>query len=209
MVTIERYIVGAWEANCYLLTSQDETLVIDPGAQPGLLLPILKNHNVKAIVATHGHSDHIGAINEIRSEYLCPVFIGKDDAEMARNPIYSGFADEGSSYRVTDCEFVTEGSLITVGEEVLSVIETPGHTPGSLCLFNQKNALLFTGDTLFRNGIGSTAFVLGDTPALIASLGRLGELPGNTTVLPGHGESTTIGEEKIHNIYLNGSTWHV
>lgn len=126
MVTIERYIVGAWEANCYLLTSQDETLVIDPGAQPGLLLPILKNHNVKAIVATHGHSDHIGAINEIRSEYLCPVFIGKDDAEMARNPIYSGFADEGSSYRVTDCEFVTEGSLITVGEEVLSVIETQG-----------------------------------------------------------------------------------
>lgn len=206
MYTIERLTLGAYQANCYLLTSGDETLVIDPGAEPQRVLAAVAGKQVTAIVATHCHSDHIGAINELVEATGAPVLAGADDADAMADPHLSGFDEEGSNYAVQTVDVrLGDGQQIRWGQDAFTVLVTPGHTPGSICLLDEVNANLFTGDTLFEAGIGRTDFIRGDGRAMRASLRRLGLLPPELTVLPGHGATTTIGRECAINPLLRGS----
>lgn len=207
MYQIERIVVGSYQANCYLLTSAGQTLVIDPGAEPARVMAAIAGRNVTAILATHCHSDHIGAINELVAATGAPVLAGADDADALADPHLSGFDEEGSDYRVEQVDVrLIEGQTISFGDDELVVLATPGHTPGSICLLDAANALLFTGDTLFAAGIGRTDFIRGDARAMRSTLLRLGALDAGLRVLPGHGASTTIGRERATNPLLGGGS---
>ncbi|KTF03761.1 MULTISPECIES: MBL fold metallo-hydrolase [Trueperella] len=203
MYSIDVRVVGSWKANCYLLQSDSGVVMIDPGAEPEVLLRALGERKLEAILLTHCHSDHIGAVNELVAATGAPVYIGVHDAVGAADPRLSGFADEGSDYAVEEvtAEWDDETIFSWSGGR-LHVIATPGHTPGSICLLDADNEVLYTGDTLFSNGIGSTQYARANRRDLLTSLKKLGTLPDDIRVLPGHGQPTTMGTEKLRNPYL-------
>lgn len=205
MYTIECLPVGTYQANCYMLIDRNECLVIDPGAEAEVLLNALRGLTVTAIVATHCHSDHIGAINEIAQATGAPVMAGTQDVSAMADPHLSGFDEEGSDYRVETVDVsLVDGQEVRWGTHRLTVLETPGHTPGSICLLDADNKALFTGDTLFELGAGSTEFLRGDAQAMKKTMARLGKLSPEIRVLPGHGSSTTIARELRTNFLLRG-----
>ena len=196
LYTIGRLVLGSYQATCHLLTSGGETLVIDPGAEPEVLLPAVEGLNIVGIVATHCHSDHIGAINELAAHTGAPVMAGRHDVAAMADPHLSGFDEEGSDYRVEKVDVaLSDGQVIEWGEDRLVVLETPGHTPGSICLLDESAGRLFSGDTLFLGGYGNTGFIRGDARQMRATMRRLGTLDPAVVVFPGHGPTTTIGAE--------------
>ncbi|MDY5584870.1 MAG: MBL fold metallo-hydrolase [Arcanobacterium sp.] len=197
MYQIEKLVVGMYQANCYAITSGEGTIVIDPGAEATRLLQWLAPKNVIGIIATHCHSDHIGAINELVDATGAWVACGADDVAGMADPHRSGFDLEGSSYVVTHCEKVLhDGDTLKFGDAEFEIIHTPGHTPGSICLWDRENNVLFSGDMLFFRGIGSTEFVLGDEQEMMKSCDRMAKLPDGITVYPGHGPLTRTEMER-------------
>ncbi len=197
MYTIEKRVVGSYQAVCYAITNEAGTLVIDPGAQPQILLPWLADKNVVGIVVTHCHSDHIGAVNELVEATGAWVACGVDDIAGMNDTHRSGFDEEGIDYVVDHCEVpLQDGDMVTLGEDSWEVLHTPGHTPGSICLWDRKNNVMFSGDMLFFRGIGSVAFVLGNAQQMRESCARLSVLPAGIKVFPGHGPTTTLDAER-------------
>ncbi|WP_026460760.1 MBL fold metallo-hydrolase [Schaalia suimastitidis] len=197
MYQIEHLVVGSYQANCYLLTNEAGTLVIDPGAQADYILDALEGRDTIGIVVTHCHSDHIGAVNEIVEATGAWVACGVDDVDGMADTHRSGFDLEGSDYAVTQCDrALKEGETLTWGSDSLTVIHTPGHTPGSICLADETSRYLFSGDMLFAGSIGSTLWVLGDDAAMSSSCDKLAALPGEYWVLPGHGVPTELSVER-------------
>lgn len=203
---IECYGGYGYESNCYLVTDdgESEAIVIDPSVSPqrlsrarGRLLP-----PIGAIVLTHAHYDHMLCIDEWREKTGAPLFIHAADAaalsDGVRN-VYRMFtgADGGTSPAE---RLLAEGDVITCGKEELSVLSTPGHTPGSICL--AAGDILITGDTLFAHSIGRTDLPGGDGAAMQKTLTRLKNLPRDFTVYAGHGPKTTLSHEKQYNPYL-------
>jgi hydroxyacylglutathione hydrolase len=190
---VKRLVVGSLSANCYIVGGEasGEGLVIDPGGNAGEIYREIKNTDldIRIIVLTHGHSDHIAAI---------------EDADFLEG--YGSMSSQfGISYRTPHPpdRLLREGDNIDVGDMRFTVIHTPGHTPGSICLLG--DAGVFTGDTLFRRGIGTTLMPGSSRPQLIDSIKtRLMVLPDDTIVYPGHGRETTIGAERRDNPYVTG-----
>jgi hydroxyacylglutathione hydrolase len=180
-MTIERLVVGALEANCYLAAADGELLIIDPGDEAERIATavLAARSRPAAIVLTHAHPDHSGAVGELKRRFGVPVLAHRDEI------FADGFAPDRT---------VGDGDEIPVGRESLRVVHTPGHTPGSVCLF--AGAHVLTGDTVFLNGYGRTDLPFGDEEALKRSLERLSELIGpGMTVHSGHGPSFRIEEE--------------
>ena len=185
--------LGMLQTNCYILWNSDRCLVVDPGEEPEVVLDFLQQQGLtlEAILLTHGHFDHVGAVKALAAETDCRVFLCEQDLSlpsvMTRGPLY-----------YTDC--YGEGDTLTLAGLTFTVLHTPGHTPGSVCLCFGDD--LFSGDTLFSGSIGRTDFP-GSSPAdMMASLQRLKTLEDHLKVYPGHGEATTMGEEKRYNPYL-------
>lgn len=196
MFTIEQMTVGAWKAECYALTNEAGTIVLDPGAEPQRILRWLGNKNVVGIILTHCHSDHIGAVNELVEAYGCWVACGAHDVDGVADVHRSGFDEEGIDYTVDHVDrALDEGDVVTWGGDSLTVLHTPGHTPGSICLLCEDQKVLFSGDMLFQGAIGSTAFVLGNDADMVRSCARLTELDPALRVYPGHGGPTTMQAE--------------
>ena len=203
MFSIERHVVGSYRTNCYVLTSAGQALVIDPGDEGDLLIRELGDADVSRIVLTHCHSDHIGAVNELVERYGASVCVGREDAVGVADPHLSGFDEEGSDYRVERVDrLLDDGDALAWGEDRLEVIATPGHTPGSICLYDPGTGTMFTGDTLFADGIGRTDFVRGDAKAMRATCARLAVYPDGTAIFPGHGPQSALGREKRRNPWL-------
>lgn len=196
MFTIEQMTVGAWKAECYALTNEAGTIVLDPGAEPQRILRWLGDKKVVGIILTHCHSDHIGAANELVEAYGCWVACGARDVDGVADVHRSGFDEEGIDYTVDHVDrALEEGDVVTWGGDSLTVLNTPGHTPGSICLLCEDQKVMFSGDMLFQGAIGSTAFVLGNDADMVRSCARLTELDPALRVYPGHGGPTTMQAE--------------
>lgn len=188
--------VGAWKAECYALTNEAGTIVLDPGAEPHRILRWLGDKKVVGIILTHCHSDHIGAVNELVEAYGCWVACGARDVDGVADVHRSGFDEEGIDYTVDHVDrALEEGDVVTWGGDSLTVLNTPGHTPGSICLLCEDQKVMFSGDMLFQGAIGSTAFVLGNDADMVRSCARLTELDPALRVYPGHGGPTTMRAE--------------
>jgi hydroxyacylglutathione hydrolase len=196
---IETFTIGMLSTNCYVVSCHDtkETIIIDPGldytSEAQQIIDYIEQAQlkVKFIINTHGHSDHIKGDTFFKEKYNVPVCIHKLDAYFI----------EGLPRINVENILLEEGNLIEFGKETLTVLHTPGHTRGCICLVNSY--LAFTGDTLFAGGIGRTDFPEGSMSDMTRSLHKLERLPDPTLIYPGHGETSLIGEEKRVNPYLN------
>jgi hydroxyacylglutathione hydrolase len=197
---VETFTVGMLSTNCYVASSQEtkEAIIIDPGidlsSDAGQILNYIAEKKLKInfIVNTHGHDDHVQGDAFFQQRFNVPICIHLLDEHFIQ-------ALEKDSFPKN--LVFKDGDLIKVGREILKVLHTPGHTPGSICLVGEK--LVFTGDTLFAGGIGRTDFPGGSMSEMKNSLRKLMELPLNLLVYPGHGESSIIVEEKKSNPFLN------
>ncbi len=206
---IDRLILGAYETNCYVLRSGEaakDCLLVDAGLGAGKLIKFLQEHklNPVAVVLTHGHIDHIAGVAALRAEFPdIKVHIHKLDAEMLAEPQTNLSAMAGEAFSIEPANFsLEEQSVIEQAGVKLSVLHTPGHTPGGICLYSKGEGIVFTDDTLFANGVGRTDLG-GNMEQLVKSIKeKLFTLPDETAVYPGHGPTTTIAQEKKSNPFL-------
>jgi glyoxylase-like metal-dependent hydrolase (beta-lactamase superfamily II) len=214
---IDRLVLGEFETNCYILRSSDKAtdcLIIDTGLDVRELLTFLEDNKLmpKALVITHGHIDHIAGVEKLRTRYPdIAVYIHKLDAETLTDSTSNLSFMLDSADSQTDRSFSTkkadylvdEPDVIEAAGIKLKVIHTPGHTPGGMCLYCEKENTVFVGDTLFADSVGRTDFPGGNMRQLIEGIkNKLLTLPDDTVVYPGHGNRTTIGREKTHNPFL-------
>lgn len=198
---IHTYPVGQMQANCYLLEDDGKALLIDPGDSADFLLEqiLRKNLELVGIVATHGHFDHVMAVGEIQLSYPHlslhihddDVFLLKRVGESAKH--FLGFDPVVMPIRLTAS--LPKGAF-HISQFSFQILESPGHTPGSVSLYFPDSQALFSGDTLFNAGIGRYDFSYSDKVKLKTSLESLLKLPGETIVYPGHGEETSIDDEQ-------------
>lgn len=195
MLKIHVLPLGDYQTNCYIVHEENSTdcLIIDPGYEPEIISSYLEEKGLTpaAILLTHCHFDHVGAVKDLAAQYDCKVFLDKKELAMppmlTNGPLYytDGYGD---------------GDTPTLAGIPIQVLETPGHTPGSVCLIMEDT--LFSGDTLFAGSCGRTDLPCGDARAMRDSLRRLAALSENYRVCPGHGPSSTLNREKKTNPYL-------
>ena len=199
--------VGAFEVNCALLWSPGarEAWVIDPGEDAGTILAALRQRdlNLARILLTHGHIDHIAALDDLlRAFPETPVAMHAADAAWAFGPLNRLPPYETVPQIPATLQTVDEGDLIATGALRAKVLHTPGHSPGCICFSMDDESLLFTGDTLFAGTVGRTDLPGGNGGKLARSLRRLAALPGDWTIIPGHGPETTMATECRVNPFL-------
>ena len=203
---IKGLIVGPLDENTYIVSDEKtgEAIIIDPGDEPDRIMDVVKKDNlrVKAIVCTHAHFDHIGAIGDIKKATGAEVLVHGDDLDIFRaardHAIFWGF--EIDDLPEPD-GLLNEGDVIRVGGLEFKVLHTPGHSPGSISIYGE--GVVFTGDTIFQGSVGRTDLPGGSLGRLKESFSRLLKLPEDTRVLSGHGPETTIGREKVENFFVH------
>lgn len=196
--------LGPYSVNCYILSDNGQAVIIDPGFDPATIENLIRDRkiDVKEIIITHGHIDHIMGLPQIKKFTGAPVLIHQNDAVMLTDPKINLSAFYASPFSTDTADgFLDEGDIINIGRFQLKVIHTPGHSPGSISLLTEE--VVFTGDTLFSGSIGGTDFPGADYQTLISSIkNKLLTLPDGTVVYPGHGPDTTIGKERTSNPWL-------
>lgn len=183
---IKNIKVGDLRTNCYILSEKDEALVIDPGFEAGRIKAEMGNLKVKAIVLTHGHYDHVTEVFKLKALVDAPVMIGEKDEAMMAYSTGNARADR----------LLKDGDKLKLGDLEFIIIATPGHSQGGLCLYNEKEKVLFSGDTLFAGDYGRVDLPGSSPPMMKDSLAKLLKLPPDTRVYPGHGRASTIRDEQ-------------
>jgi len=200
--------VGALQCNCSVIGDEAtrEAMVIDPGDDIEDLLAIIRKHNlqVKQIVITHAHIDHVGGAMKLRTATGAPILLNQNDYALLKmldvQAAWIGVATPGN---VEIDHSLANGENVTAGSITASVLQTPGHTEGSICLYFPTEKKLIAGDTLFAGSIGRTDLPGGSYPKILRSLhDTVLALPDDTVVIPGHGPITTIGNERETNPFL-------
>ncbi len=187
--------VGSYQTNCYIVWQggREDCVLIDPGDESKKILEAVEQQGkrIAAILLTHGHFDHVGAVRKIAKKAHCPVYLHRAEKKlpffMTAGPLYS-----------TD----GYGNALSVAGLDFQILHTPGHTPGSVCLICEN--VMFSGDTLFAGSCGRTDFPGSDPGEMVLSLQKLRELPGDYRVYPGHAEDTTLSYERENNPYMRG-----
>ena len=205
-VTVDSLALGPVSANTYIVTDDatGETAVIDAGACTDELLDKLNGKNVRYILLTHGHYDHILGVPALKAHTGAEVLIHKADADCFWDTEKSlaSFDHSFSQTPMKADRLLSDGEEIHLGETVLSVLHTPGHTKGGVCYIDYQDRLIFSGDTLFCLTAGRTDFPGGSFEELMASLITLRNLPGDYIVSPGHNRATTLEHERVRNRYM-------
>ncbi|MCI4624971.1 MAG: MBL fold metallo-hydrolase [Candidatus Magnetoovum sp. WYHC-5] len=204
-IGIRTIVVGPLQVNCYLVYDElnKEAMVIDPGDEPERILEYVEalRLDLKKIVCTHSHFDHIGGLPEIKASTGVKIYLHKDELS-----IYNASRDMAAfwGYQIDPLPkpemIITEGDTVMAGKHLFKVIHTPGHSPGSICLYSEEG-VIFTGDTLFAGSVGRTDLPGGSVEELKASFRRLMKLPDKTAVYPGHGPDSNIGYERKFNFF--------
>ena len=191
-MTIDRLTLGNYQVNCYIVSENGLGVIIDPGYEPETIRSFLEEKGIepRAILLTHGHFDHVGAVKALAEEENVPVYLHPADRALPR-PLTRPM---GATQSVED------GATVTAAGLSFSILHTPGHTKGSVCYL--LGDIMFAGDTLFAGSCGRTDLPGGSRRELRASLNKLAGLPGDYTVYPGHGDATTLEWEKRNNPYL-------
>jgi glyoxylase-like metal-dependent hydrolase (beta-lactamase superfamily II) len=197
---IKTFVLGELETNCYLVWDKKtkEGLIIDPADEANFLSEQVLELGVKPLylLATHGHFDHLLAAYELGLAFKIPLLLHQNDLPLVKRMVPS--ATWWLKRRIWErppekINFVKEGDLIKLGNMVLEVIHTPGHSPGGICLYGRKEKVLFTGDTLFAEGmVGRTDLSYSSGEALKESLKKLARLPAGTIIYPGHGQTDLL-----------------
>jgi glyoxylase-like metal-dependent hydrolase (beta-lactamase superfamily II) len=198
--------VGRLGTNCYIIYNDSkEAIIIDAGANADIIKEEVENLGVKpvAMLLTHGHFDHIMAVNELADYYDIPVYAGASELRLLTDGELNGSKYYvRRSYTVEKYELLKDLSHIVLGGIDIEVIFTPGHTEGSVCYYVSDAGVLFTGDTLFRESVGRTDMPTGDDRLIIESLNKLVKLSDDIIVYPGHGDDSKIGYERVNNPYI-------
>lgn len=209
-VEVRRLVVGPLDVNCYIIwdTSTLETAVIDPGGDIGIIEDVLTKEGlkVKYVLNTHGHFDHVGANGDMAETYGVSVAIHKLDAVLLD---YAEHQAEQYGVRVKAQPepglLLEDNTIIKLGETVMKVIHTPGHSEGGVCFFVEALGLLFTGDTIFRHSVGRTDLGGGSHEELMTSIKeKILPLGDSVKLFPGHGPESSIADEKQSNPYVRG-----
>ncbi len=201
--------LGRFQTNCYIVWQENqEALIIDPGAEPEQVNQFLNNKGLtpQAILLTHAHLDHIGAVGDLRMQWGIPVYVHELEADWLLDPEKNGSAHfpgfEPIRLKQAERYFAKEEE-IKISSFVFSLLETPGHSPGGVSFYFQDQQVVFSGDCLFNGSIGRTDLYGGNLDELMATLEqKLLTLPGETVVCSGHGFDTTIQHEKETNPFL-------
>ena len=205
---LETFPVGPLQCNCTILADEQtrEAMVIDPGDNIPEILMRLARHglNLRQIVVTHAHIDHVGGALQLKKATGAPILLNQADMPLLKMmDVQAGWLGVKTPEVAPPDTSAEEGMVVGIANHAAHVIHTPGHTPGSICLHFTPDNLLVAGDTLFAGSIGRTDLPGGDPRKILHSIhDRLLTLPDTTRVIPGHGPATTIGEERESNPYL-------
>lgn len=206
ILALEVEVTDFLSVNSYFYVDDESNhgFLIDPGAQAEKILQVIeeKNFTVEKILLTHGHIDHIGAVNEIQNALKIPALMHENGKIYAQTPTknLSAFITE-ENYKLNDVNFISDGEIISLEKNPnfnLKMIHAPGHTTDGAIFYDEKNNLAFVGDTIFKMGRGRTDFPGGNEKTLIETIKtKIFTLPDETVLLSGHGEPTTVKAEKI------------
>lgn len=210
-ITTKRFLIGPLQTNCYMLIDKptSDCLIIDPGGDAGQLTDAMSSLGLNpiGIINTHGHFDHVFSDWQLAKDYNIPVYIHADDRHMLENDDINMMTFFGLNPKTLDTDMsltikeVKDHDTIMLGDNAIAVMHTPGHTPGSICLMLGNR--LFTGDLLFKSGVGRTDLAGGSSKQLMESLRKVFELlHEDMIVYPGHGEMTELGCEKDANPWV-------
>jgi len=180
---------GTWDVdnNVWIVGNDDECVIIDSPHDAAAIIAAVAGRNVKAILLTHAHNDHIGAARDVAKTVGAPIYLNPAD-QVLWEQVYPG---------TTPDQAISDGDVFEIGGATLKAIHTPGHSPGSTCFHLEAEGTVFTGDTLFNGGPGATGRSYSDYPTILTSIReRLLPLPAETIVRTGHGDNTTIGAER-------------
>lgn len=213
MIEVKRFVVNMLQENCYVVSDETkECVIIDCGAfypeERQAIVRYINDNGLKPkhLLATHGHLDHLFGNNTIYDAFKLQVEVSERDENLV-----NGIVKQARKFYDMDLDieyppighFLEENEEITFGNHKLKVLETPGHSRGCVCFWEEQEQMLFSGDTLFKGSIGRTDLGGGSMMQIIQSLRFLAQLPDETLVLPGHGGQTTIGDELAHNPYMD------
>lgn len=202
-------VIGPLQVNCYLIGCEEtrEIIIVDPGDDAASIRKVITKENLipKSIISTHGHIDHVGDVSTIQKLFAIPYYIHADE-----QPLIDALPTQVATFGLhlsgipTVSEYLVHGQTILIGSVSLTVLHTPGHSPGGICL--KADSCVFTGDTLFAGSVGRCDLPGGDWELLLSSIHtHLMSLPDQITVYPGHGPPTSIGRERRMNPYLSVS----
>lgn len=206
-MVIENLVLGPVSTNCYFIINEEtkETIIVDPADKPERISAKISGEQLMpvAILLTHGHFDHIMAVEELGKMYSIPYYIHEQEVDLLESPKLNGAFMVRSNISAKRDKVFSDKEVLTLGGINFEVIHTPGHTAGSSCFYLSEEKAVFSGDTLFFESVGRTDLPTGNHVVILNSLHeKLFELPEETKVYPGHGMTTTIGHEKINNPFL-------
>lgn len=196
----ERFVVGMSEANAYIVYDENtlEAIVIDPGDEGKRLMQYIDKRflKIQGIVLTHYHYDHIGAAEVLKKKYQCPIYAHKKEIEGLKDPeINHSKSSPQKLISIDTDKALSHGDIINVGDIILEVIHTPGHTPGGICLEVKDSNLIFTGDTIFSDDLGRTDLEGGSESMLKKTImNKVAKWSADVVIYPGHGESSLMSE---------------
>lgn len=210
---MELYVatVGQLQENCYFLVGDNnrDTIIFDPGAEPDTLKNVIEENELNpiAIVLTHAHYDHIGALNEIRDAYEIPVYQNLIEKEWLVDPAQNGSGNHPGMENIASTQpadvYLEEMGPYSIGEFHFDMQHIPGHSPGSTVFIFKDNRFAIVGDVIFKGSVGRSDFPYGDHESLIAGIHKhIAPLPGDTVLFPGHGDATTVEDELNTNPFL-------
>lgn len=200
--------VGKLHCNCSIFGDKEshEAIVIDPGDEIDRILKVLEKHGLKvaAIIITHAHIDHIGGAEKLKTATGAPVYMNAKDQQLYNNlEIQAGWVGMRAPKQTKIDVNISEGNKLTLGDREFLVLETPGHTQGSISVWIPGEQKVVAGDTLFRGSVGRTDLPGGDGYQILRSIhSKLMTLPDATVVVPGHGQTTTIARERMMNPFV-------